>query len=87
MDNGSPVKTDCGKIGLTTDPIGACDALEGAKCVVTFLAEMACFRAFSGEGGMKISEDGEAGLHSILCSVARAIDEAIEKIPLGREVQ
>lgn len=82
MATDAAIKTDS-----SNNAFDVCDDLESAKCVVTFLAEMTFFGAFSGKDGMRISSDGETGLHAILTSVTRTIDEAIEKIPSGKGVQ
>jgi len=88
MATDAAMKIDTGQEQYSSqDAFDVCDDLESAKCVVTFLAEMTFFGAFSGKDGMRISPDGETGLHAILTSVTRTIDEAIGKIPSGKGVQ
>ncbi|MDD2468442.1 MAG: hypothetical protein PHI97_31055 [Desulfobulbus sp.] len=75
----------------TAQPLGdsgdICDSLENVKSVVTFLAEMTYFGVFSGKDSIKISSEGEDGLHHILRGVVREIDEVATKVSRAEEIQ
>ncbi|MGD9948643.1 MAG: hypothetical protein AB7U29_09215 [Desulfobulbus sp.] len=51
-----------------------CSDIETIKGVISFLADVGCTGVFSGEGGIRISEDGDIGLTYILRNVADELD-------------
>jgi hypothetical protein len=51
-----------------------CSDIETIKGVISFLVDVGCTGVFSGENGIKISEEGDIGLTYILRNVADELD-------------
>ncbi|MDD2467377.1 MAG: hypothetical protein PHI97_25615 [Desulfobulbus sp.] len=52
-----------------------CEDIETIKGVISFLADVGCTGLFSGENGIRISEEGDIGLTYILRNVADELDK------------